>query len=225
MQFGQVLRWIDGIGGGKMRYYPLFLDIKDRPVLVIGGGFIALEKIINLRRAGANLTVIAPEIHPSIHRYRWRIQWIQRTFCPIDIQSRYVIVFGATGDSVVNRRIAGICQQRRILYNSVDDPVNCEFIVPAIVRRGEVTIAISTGGTSPTLAKLLKTTLQMVVGVEYTILTRILRQIRGNVFQRFPAQSDRFAFWKRLFCQNPLKLIHDGHRSVLETWIRREMDD
>ncbi|NDC83281.1 bifunctional precorrin-2 dehydrogenase/sirohydrochlorin ferrochelatase, partial [bacterium] len=129
-----------------MKYYPIFLDIKDRPVLVIGGGNIALEKVGNLLKAGAKITLISPTILPSIRRFNRRITFIEREFHADDISENYIIIFAATGESKLNASVSATCRSRRILCNTVDEPAFCHFIIPAIVRRGAITIAVSTSG-------------------------------------------------------------------------------
>ncbi|NBV43045.1 bifunctional precorrin-2 dehydrogenase/sirohydrochlorin ferrochelatase, partial [bacterium] len=139
-----------------MRYYPIFLDIKGRPVLVIGGGNIALEKIENLLKAGADITVISPEISASIRRFNRRLRLIERPFEMADLSTHYLLIFAATGESDLNAAVSLKCRELRVLCNTVDEPAYCHYIIPAIVRRGLLTVAVSTSGVSPLLAKTIK---------------------------------------------------------------------
>lgn len=198
-----------------MRYYPIFLDIRHRPVLVIGGGAIALEKIENLLKAGAKITVISPDILPSIRRFNRRVTLIERPFRRWDLSTRYALIFAATGESALNQRVSAICRRKRILCNTVDDPAYCHFIIPALVRRGPLTIAISTSGVSPLLAKRLKRQLLEWLGPEATILTKLMQRYRLQVKQRFDGFSARLVFWSRFLDSDPLATIQrEGPKSI-----------
>lgn len=204
-----------------MKYYPLFLDLKGKECLVIGGGNVALEKITTLLKSGANITVVAVEILPSIRRFSRRINFIQREFQLTDISEKYLLVFAATGDHQLNQTVSHYCAQRRILCNTVDDPKNCHFIVPAIFRKGELTIAVSTSGASPMLAKWIKGKLSRHFGWEYAALTRLMKDLRQDVFRRFGTQETRLHFWKSFFALNPLKLIQNRKLQKLKNEIEK----
>ncbi len=199
-----------------MRYYPLFLDIKNRPCLVIGGGKIATDKIRGLLTAGAKITVISKTISRQIKRYTRRIVWEERAFDLADISEKYRLVFGATGDSALNQQISEICLQKQILVNCVDDPDHCEFIVPAMLRRGPITVAVSTSGASPLLARDLKQTLKTQIGPVYTQLGRYLKQKRPWVHAKIETEEERKQFWERFFMGNPVTLLKSGGIDRLE---------
>jgi precorrin-2 dehydrogenase/sirohydrochlorin ferrochelatase len=132
-----------------MRHYPVFLDLKDRPVLVVGAGPIALRKTRGLLEAGARITVVAPDILPDFDDLPVRL--IRRHFRAPDLAGA-VLVFAATGDRQVNHRIGIAAKGKGIFANIADSAEECDFVVPARVERGDVHIAISTGGTSPRLS-------------------------------------------------------------------------
>jgi siroheme synthase-like protein len=199
-----------------MRYYPLFLDIKGKDVLVIGGGNIALEKINNLLKAGANITVIAPLIRPSVARFNRRITFFNRKVEDRDILEKYSLVFCATGESALNAHISKLCLEKRILCNTVDDPTWCHFIVPSIFRRGLLTVAISTSGVSPSLAQEIRKQLKYCIGPEVTVLTRWLAGFRLLVQSRIPTLSGRMAFWKRFYEKNPRVTLRLHGKKALE---------
>ena len=207
-----------------MRYYPVFLDIRNRPVLVIGGGPIALEKIQNLLKAGARITVIAPDILPSIRRFNRRVTLIERSFRRWDLSTRYVLVFAATGESDLNQWVSAACRRRRIWCNTVDDPAYCHYIIPALVRRGPLTIAISTSGVSPLLAKRIKQQLTEWVGPEYTVLTRLMQAYRQQVKQRVAGFAGRLVFWSRFFDYDPVKVIKQEGRYPIEEGLKKALN-
>lgn len=192
-----------------MDYYPLFLDIKNKPVLVVGGGPIALEKIVNLLKAGAAITVVAPDIVPSIRRFSKRVVLVEREFVVSDITTNWLLVYGATGDSKLNATISKICLEKRILCNTVDDPQYCHFIVPSIFRRGKLTVAISTAGVSPSLAKDIKSQLRVVFGPDYVKLTRWLVAFRERLKVALPNINDRKCFWEGFYRMKPLQIIQN----------------
>ena len=198
-----------------MQYYPLFLDIRDKPVLLIGGGNIAYEKVLNLLKAGAKITIVSPDLLPPLARFNKRVTWIKKWFDPSDIRTDYFLVFGATGDSSLNSEISKLCLQKRILCNTVDDPKYCHFIVPSILRRGKLTLAISTAGVSPTLAKSIKSTLKLILGPEYTVFTRWVSQFRQQVLARIPTLAQRMAFWNAFYSCQPLDVLREQGREKL----------
>lgn len=144
-----------------MRYYPVFLDIADKPVVVVGGGNIALQKMDGLLDAGAKVTVISPELNERMTELRdaGRFMHVKRPYEPGDIVG-HELVFVATDDREENRRIWQEGRERHIWVNAVDDIPNCDFIMPGIVRQGEVVIAISTSASSPAMARKLREDIQ-----------------------------------------------------------------
>ncbi len=199
-----------------MDYYPLFLDLRARPVLVIGGGYIALEKVRNLLKAGAQITLIAPQILPSLRRFNRRVTLIERAFAFSDLEERFLLVFCATEDTTLNAQISTQCREKRLLCNTVDDPQWCHFIVPSMLRRGALTVAISTAGVSPTLAKQLKQELLATLDVTYTRLTRWLKGYRTRLKSRIPTLEGRKVFWTQFYAQNPLKILREKGEKGLE---------
>jgi len=132
-----------------MRYYPVFLDLQDRPVLVVGAGKVALRKTKGLLDAGARVTVVAPVCLPDFEDLPLRL--VRRPFRPSDLAGA-TLVFAATNDRRVNHRIRLAAKTRGIFANIADSAAECDFIVPARVQRGDVHIAISTGGKSPRIS-------------------------------------------------------------------------
>jgi siroheme synthase-like protein len=132
-----------------MRHYPIFLDLKDRPVLVVGAGTVALRKTRGLVEAGAKVTVVAPDMLPDFDALP--VRQIRRPFRAADLTGA-VLVFAATDDRQVNHRIGIAAKGKTIFANIADSAQECDFIVPARLERGEVQIAISTGGKSPRIS-------------------------------------------------------------------------
>src|SRR5579883_3052131 len=140
-----------------MKYYPIFLDVKDRPVLVVGAGKIALRKVRALVEAGARVTVVAPDWEPELEELP--VRRIVRRFRASDLGGA-MLVFAATDDRLTNHRIGVAAKGRGIFANIADSAAECDFVVPARVQRGAVQIAVSTGGESPRLAAELRRKLE-----------------------------------------------------------------
>jgi len=132
-----------------VRHYPIFLDLQDRPVLVVGGGLVALRKTKGLVEAGARVTVVSPEFQPEFERLLVRL--VRRKFRAKDI-SECSLVFAATNDRLVNHRVGIVAKGKSVFANIADSPEECDFLVPARLQHGHVQIAISTGGENPRLA-------------------------------------------------------------------------
>jgi precorrin-2 dehydrogenase/sirohydrochlorin ferrochelatase len=168
-----------------MRYYPVFLDIADKPVVVIGGGNIALQKLDGLLDAGAKVTVISPELNERMTELRdeGRFMHLKRMYEPGDIDG-YELVFVATDDHEENRRVWQEGRQRRIWVNAVDDIPNCDFIMPGIVRQGELVIAISTSGTSPAMARKVREDIQAFLTPDDAALLDLAAEVRKELREK-----------------------------------------
>lgn len=134
--------------------YPVFLNLTDIAVLVVGGGEIAFRKATGLANAGANVTVISPEVRPNLVELAHTV--LLRPYQSGDA-AKYQLVITATNDPAVNAQVYAEATAAGVWANSADDPTNCSFILPAVTRQGDVTVAVSTGGASPALASHLRT--------------------------------------------------------------------
>jgi siroheme synthase-like protein len=144
----------------ELRYYPIFLDLKDRPVLVVGAGKVALRKARALVEAGARVTVVAPEWERDFEELPVRI--VPRRFRASDL-SGCVLIFAATDDRLVNHRVGIAAKGKGVFANIADSAEECHFLVPARVQRGQVQVAISTGGENPRLSAELRKKLEDVL--------------------------------------------------------------
>lgn len=147
-------------------YYPVFLNLRGKRVLVVGAGKVALRKVKGLLESGAEVTVVGPDIHPDFYDLRVTIE--VRPFRPDDIKEQ-ALVFAATNDRAVNRTVGELARARRIPANIADAPEECGFLVPARVRKDNLEVAVSTGGDNPRLAAELRRRLEAV-----------LNEYRGN---------------------------------------------
>ena len=166
--------------------------------MVVGGGEVALRKIRLMISAGAKITVIAPKICVSLEReFGTQLNHIAREFSSSDIEG-FRLVTAATNDVAVNKLVSEISQSKNIPVNVVDQPELCSFITPSIVDRSPVVIAISTGGSAPVLARMLRSKLESFVPASYGRLASSMKSIRSQVKSRFKNESDRRQFWERV---------------------------
>lgn len=179
-----------------MGTYPIFLELEGRPCLVIGGGPVARRKASALISCGAKVTVVSPTLAADLHRLRrdGRIRWRRRGFRPSDL-SGFQLAVAATDDEAVNRAAAREGRRRGVWINVVDQPELCSFILPSVVRRGRLALAVSTGGASPALAKWIRRDLQGRYGVEFGRLLKRVARVREKVKRAVPTAAGR----KRLF--------------------------
>ena len=176
--------------------FPLFLDLRNKPVLVVGAGSVAASKLQPLLAAGAVVTVVAPVAVPEIVELSaaGQLRWQQRRFRPLDLRGVWLAV-AATADHAVNAQVAHAATSRRIFVNAVDDPQSASAYAGAIVRRGPVTAAISSGGQAPALSRLLRETLEHLLPDAETLTTWVAQStaLRSEwrsravpIAQRFP---------------------------------------
>ncbi|MHB9024823.1 MAG: precorrin-2 dehydrogenase/sirohydrochlorin ferrochelatase family protein [Armatimonadota bacterium] len=196
-------------------YYPVFLDLRGKRCVVIGGGKVAKRKVDGLLEAGAEVVVIAPRISAMPDG----VQVIQREYTPSDLDGA-MLVIASTDDPGVNDAIFREATARGIWVNVVDVPENCSFILPSVVRRGALRIAISTGGASPALAKRLRKSLEQQFGEEYGALVDLLWRLR----QRWEPQAlaagvppaERQQAWERILDLPLLDMLRAGNVSGAE---------
>jgi len=165
-----------------LKYYPVFWSIADKKCVVVGGGEVAQRKVMRLLQCGAKVFVISPDLtgELALLKDKNKITHIAGEYSLEDIYGA-ALVIGATDDEKINAAVSRDARERGIPVNIVDDPQKCDFILPSLVERGELVIAIGTGGNSPALARRLREELEVAYGEEYAILTGILGQLRPRM--------------------------------------------
>ena len=204
--------------------YQVALLLEGRPCLVIGGGRVAARKVRSLLNAGAKVRVVAREAtEPIRHLAEEGILDLQvREFVPEDLEGAFLAIV-ATDDADLNEGASAECHRRGVLVNVVDQPALCSFYVPAVVERGPISIAISTGGASPALARRLRERLEEAVGEEYGALAALMGELRGEVLAAFTEQSERAEAWRRLLDSDVLDLLAQGETEEAKESARRVM--
>jgi len=181
-----------------LAYYPVFLELKGRPCLVIGGGGIAYQKAKALVACGARVRVVSPELSKDLQRLlrRRKMTWRRGLFKSADLKGAELVV-AATDNQVVNKQAYRLAAQRGIWINVVDQPRLCSFIVPSVVRRGKLTVAISTSGISPALSKWIRKDLERRYGPELGKLLARSAKVRGAIREAVPSYSKRKRLYER----------------------------
>lgn len=180
-----------------MSYFPFFVELSGQEGLIVGGGTVALRKVEKLLPYGPRLTVAAPELCPALGEIP-ALRLVQSSFAPPMLEGKRFVI-AATDDPGENRRVAALCRERSIPVNVVDDREACTFLFPALVRKGDLSIGISTGGASPTGAIYLKEQIARLVPDRFDELLVWLASLREPVKKRVPEERRRAEVFARLF--------------------------
>lgn len=194
-----------------MKYLPIFYDLSVRPCLVVGAGEIAARKVRQLRKVEASVIVVAPEICQELQNFvdSNDIQHIAGRFSEVMLNDK-MLVIAATNDEVVNQHVSVLAKAKNIPVNVVDAPDLCSFIMPSIVNRDPVQIAISTGGSSPVLARLLRARLETLIPSSYGRLAQLMCKFRAQVKKRYPKMQERRRFWEHILQGTVAEKIYAG---------------
>jgi precorrin-2 dehydrogenase/sirohydrochlorin ferrochelatase len=195
-----------------LKYYPVFLQLKNRPCLVVGGGRVAERKVKGLLDCGAMVTVLSPKLTIGLQELyaRKMISWEMHSYRQGDIVGA-VLAIAATDDPETQDMVAADARRHNIMLNVADVPDKCNFILPALVKRGDLAIAISTSGNSPALAKKLRQQLETQIGREYEILNDLMGILRPEIMARGLPQADNEQLFDRLLADDILIWLRDGN--------------
>ncbi len=208
-----------------MDFLPIFFDIKQKPCLVIGGGEVAARKVSLLLKAHSVVTVVSPELSRELAEWceDGKLTHIARDFEDADIE-KPVLVIAATDNRDVNKRVSRLAQARGIPVNVVDDPALCSFITPSIVDRSPVQIAISTGGASPVLARMIRTKLEGCIPAAYGRLGSLVSDFREKVKAKFTNVDQRRAFWESILESTVADRVYSGHDDEAAAALQKAID-
>jgi precorrin-2 dehydrogenase/sirohydrochlorin ferrochelatase len=191
-----------------VKYYPVYLDITNKRCIVVGGGDVAERKAERLLSFGARVTVIGKTLTPLLETMKrdGRIEHINADYDGAFI-SDAIMVIGATNREDINAQISRDGKHKGILVNIVDDPGRCDFILPSIMQQGDLSIAISTGGKSPALAKKLREDLETLYGPEYKVLLDVLGNLREKIVARGHSSDENKQLFEAVVYSDILKHI------------------
>ncbi len=209
-----------------MRYYPVYLDMRERKALVVGGGAVGSRKAQTLLRAGARVTVVSPQASEDIRTLaaEGRLTWHPRPYCASDLEDMF-LVFGATDDPELDRRIQADAEQGHVLCNFAAQPDRGQFILPSIVERGDLLVSISTCGQSPAVARRLRRELEDRFGEEYAPFLQLMGAVRAWLVKREHAPEDHRALFNRLIDGGLLALVKAGDREDIDALLRSVLGD
>ncbi|MFQ5642923.1 MAG: siroheme synthase CysG [Thiogranum sp.] len=213
-----------------MDFFPVFMRLDERDCLVVGGGKVAARKVTLLLRAGARVQLVAPELCDELAALleQKQITHHARDFEDRDIEGKALII-AATDRQDVNGRVSGLAHAANLPVNVVDQPALCSFIVPSIIDRSPVQVAVSSGGASPVLARLLRARLETYVPSAYGRLATLVESFRDKVKQRFSSSGQRRRFWEKIMQGDVAELLFSGRdeaaRELLEKVLEGAEDE
>jgi precorrin-2 dehydrogenase/sirohydrochlorin ferrochelatase len=204
--------------------FPLFLDIDQRECLIVGGGQVARRKAENLLKCNAKVTLVSPRAEQEIMEWAQsgHIKWLAREFRETDLEDVF-LVFIATDNHMVTQQEAELCRQKKIMVNAVDDPPNCDFFVPSIIRRKSLVVAISTEGKSPLLAKKLREDLEKYILPEYGEFVEVIGCYREIIKQKVPDIKKRKKILESLVYSDIFDLFVAGEKEKARERIEKCM--
>lgn len=192
----------------QSKYYPVYLDVRGRTCLVVGGGAVGTRKVVKLLECGARVRVVSPEVTPTLAQYAddGAIDLHLRAYSAEDLQGAFLVI-GATDDMDLNRRVHADSEKLDKLCNTADRPEICNFILPAIIRQGDLAIAISTSGNSPAFAKQLRRQLQAQFGPEYGAFLELMGAIRKRLLAEAHEPEAHKPLFERILTAGLIELI------------------
>ncbi|MCG9679013.1 siroheme synthase [Vibrio sp. Isolate24] len=199
-----------------MQYFPLFMNLTDKPVLVVGGGEVACRKVDSLIRAGAEVTIVSPNIEPYLQKLAENDEclWVQNFYSEELLDRKYLQVWATTDNPELNHRVYHDAKALGLLVNVVDDQPYCDFITPSMINRGRIQIAISSGGASPILVRNIREQFEATLPQNLSLLADFGASKRTDIKQRLPSVDLRRKFWESFFNRPETEMATE--RSQLE---------
>jgi precorrin-2 dehydrogenase/sirohydrochlorin ferrochelatase len=209
-----------------MRYYPVQLDIRGRSCLVVGGGAVGTRKVAGLLDCGARVAVVSPEATDTLRRLaaEGRIALELRDYRPGDLGGVFLVI-GATDDEALNRRLSADAGTAGILCNIADRPEACNFILPAVVKRGDLVLTVSTSGKSPALAKKLRMDLERQFGGEYGRLLELMGALRRRLLAEAHAPEAHKPLFEAIVQSDILALIRENRTEDIDRLLERTLGE
>ncbi|ELI6426941.1 precorrin-2 dehydrogenase/sirohydrochlorin ferrochelatase family protein [Vibrio harveyi] len=206
-----------------MRYFPLFLDLVNKPVLVVGGGEVASRKVEALLKAGADVTIVSPSLVDFLDKLaqEQQVRWIQRFYSSDIVTNSFIQVWATTDNPELNHQVYKDAKELGILVNVVDDKPYCDFITPSMINRGRIQIAISSGGASPVLIRNIREKLEAILPQNMGLMAEFANSKRNSIKEALPSVDLRRKFWENYFSHPEVENARDNRE--LETIYQETM--
>lgn len=206
-----------------MRYFPLFLDIENKPILVVGGGEVACRKVDSLLRAGAAVTLVSPKVEPYLKTLidDKKLHWIQNFYSSQLISPEYLQVWATTDNPELNHQVHRDAKKLGIFVNVVDDLPYCDFITPSMINRGRIQIAVSSGGSSPVLVRNIREKLETALPQNLSLLADFGASKRNSIKDYFLTVDERRKFWESYLSSPEVEQAQD--RETLESLYQKAL--
>ena len=207
-----------------MKYYPVHLDIDNRPCLVVGGGDVGQRKAMGLLECGARVTVVSPKVTQKLIKLgeEGRVQLHLRPYRSEDLEGVFMVV-GATDDEALNRRIHADAEARNVLCNIADRPAVCNFILPSVIRRGDLIVTVSTSGKSPAFAKKLRKRMEDQFGAAYGPFLTLMGNIRKRLLAEAHAPETHKPLFEAMIDDGLLELVALGDIPGIDALLLRTL--
>ncbi len=201
-----------------MDYYPVSLNLSGKKAVVVGGGKVAERKVLSLIASGADVTVVSPSLTKGLRKTfsEGRIRYVPRSYRKNDVAGAFLVI-AATDSPDTNRRVS---KDAPALVNVVDVPAECNFIAPSVVRRGQLLIAVSTGGASPAFSKAIRKELQVFYGTGFSAYLKFVKEIRGKAMAAMPQGKSRERFLKGLASAEILSMLRTKGVDAVKKTVR-----
>ena len=205
-----------------MGYYPIFLNLSGRRCLVVGGGPVAERKIEGLLAALASVTVVSPTLTAALQRLakEKKIRHFMRDYRKGDL-SGYRLAFVATDDAQVNRAVYEEAEEADVFINAADDPAHCDFILPSVLRRGQLQVAVASGGSSPALSRAVREELESYFTEDYSVLSEIVAELRSELKEK--SLSADAESWRQALNGEVRRLVRDGDIEGAKRYLRERV--
>jgi len=207
-------------------WYPIFIKLKGKKVLVVGGGTVATRKVKKLINYYPEITIVSPKITTELQRLisKHNLKYSQRNYRKSDLKNKWII-FVATDDKDLNKQISQDAKKSGILINVVDNPAYCSFIVPSVITRGDLQIAISTSGISPLLTKTLRKKIENLFGNEYITLLKLIKKYRKVILDKFKDNKIKRKKLEELLKPSILNKIKNGDIRQAENELKKIIEE
>jgi len=207
-----------------MKYYPVNLDVRNRKCLVVGGGSVGTRKVKTLLECGATVTVISKEMSKDLKKFAAKEMLLlkERPYRSSDLENMFLVIC-TTSDEKLNLKINSDAEKRNMLCNVADVPEVCNFILPAIVQRGDLIIAISTSGNSPAFAKKLRKDLEKQFGQEYAVFLTLMGAIRKKLLTENHEPEAHKHLFEKLIKQGVLDMIRENKKATISNLLLKTL--